>query len=528
MISFIGGRGPGSRAYAAAMVPGGPAASRRRRLEWAGLATLLLATLVGFAIYPSYPSYDSIYALVWADELLAGETPSFEAFRAPTEHPLSLAASVLLQPLGGGADRVVVLLHLLAFVAAVAAVYRLGRDAFSSLVGLAAALVLLSRFDFPYLAIRAFVDIPFMAAVLWAGVLEYERPRRGGAVWLLLAIAGLLRPEGWVLLGLYWLWMSFGGRLAVGSFPLQDRERPGVRPIGGNAGRSASWRQRLRWLAYAVAPAAIWVGLDWAVTGDPLFSFHTTSETVSELDRGEELADLPAALFASLDELLKPPVVLAGIAGLALSLWFVPARALMPAVLFLTGVLTFLAIGVGGFAVIDRYLIVAAAALCVFAGFALAGFTAIPGRRPLRLAWAAGAAAIVAAVLVFTLTRTLQVEAFSADLEFRTDGHASLERVLTSQPVRAALDAGCEPVSTPTHKLIPDVRWILDAGEADVLARSDSDADTSGGLAVYVQGRRGLELQGFDGDTRPLTQVPRPGFEEIVRDDYYTVWARCE
>jgi hypothetical protein len=509
MISFIGGRGRGSRAYAAAMVPGAPAASRLPRLESLGLAALLIAAAIGFAIYPSYPSYDSIYALVWGDELLAGQAPSFEAFRAPTEHPLSIAVSVLLQPFGGGADRILVLLHLLAFVAVVAAVYRLGRDAFSPLVGLAAALVLLSRFDFPYLAIRAFVDVPFMAAVLWAAVLEYERPRRGGVVWLLLAAAGLLRPEGWALLGLYWLWLSFGDKLAA------SRQPPAASP---------SWRQRLRWLAYAVAPAAVWVGLDWAVTGDPLFSFHTTSETVSELDRGEELAELPAALLASLNELLKPPVVLAAIAGLALSLWFVPRRALMPAIVLLSGVLTFLAIGVAGFAVIDRYLIVAAAALCVFAGFALAGFTAISGARPLRVAWAVGAAALVVAVTAFTLTRTLQVEAFSADLEFRTDGHASLERVLTAAPVSAALEDGCGPLSTPTHKLIPEVRWILDAAEEDVRARSDPDADTSRGLALYVQDRRGLELQGFDADTSPLTEVPRPAFERIASDEYYTVW----
>jgi 4-amino-4-deoxy-L-arabinose transferase-like glycosyltransferase len=473
-------------------------------LERIGVAALVALTLIGFAIYPSYPSYDSIYALVWGGELVAGEAPSFEAFRAPTEHPLAIAVSVLLQPLGGGADRVLVLLHLLAFVAVVVAVYRLGRDSFSAPVGLAAALVLLSRFDFPYLAIRAFVDIPFMAAVLWAAVLEYERPRRGGAVWLLLAAAGLLRPEGWALLGLYWLWMSFGRGLT-----------------------GETWRRRLRWLGYASAPAAVWIGIDWAVTGDPLFSFETTSETVSELDRGEDLADLPGALFASFEELLKPPVLLAGLAGLALALWLVPRRALMPGIVLLTGVATFLAIGIGGFAVIDRYLIVAAGALCVFAGFALAGFTAVEEPRALRVAWAAGSAAVIVAVLAFTLTRTLQVESFAADLDFRTDGHASLERVLDSDPVTAAIERGCGPVSTPTHKLIPDVRWVLDADEDEVVSRSDPDADTSHGIAVYVHGRRGLELQGFDGDTSPLTEVPPAGFERIAVDEYYTVWARC-
>ena len=42
--------------------------------------------------------------------------------------------------------------------------------------------------------------------VAWAAALETERPRRGGPVWVLLTLAGLLRPEAWILLGAYWLW----------------------------------------------------------------------------------------------------------------------------------------------------------------------------------------------------------------------------------------------------------------------------------------------------------------------------------
>ena len=36
--------------------------------------------------------------------------------------------------------------------------------------------------------------------------LEAERPRRGTVVFALLACAGLMRPEAWLLSGLYWLW----------------------------------------------------------------------------------------------------------------------------------------------------------------------------------------------------------------------------------------------------------------------------------------------------------------------------------
>jgi hypothetical protein len=474
-----------------------------RTLERAGLVALLAITVVGFALWPSYPNYDSIYSLVWGRELLSGTEPSFEAFRAPTQHPLALAVAVLLWPLGEDADRALVLITLLSFVAVVVAVYRLGRDAFAPLVGLAAAAVMLTRFDFPYLAVRAYIDIPFMALVLWAAVLELERPRRGGAVWLLLGAAGLLRPEAWALLGLYWLWMSFG--------------------------TGASWPLRLRWALYAIAPALIWIAIDLAVTGDPLHSQHATSETVAELDRGEDLADLPGALAVSMTELVKPPVILAGLAGIALAVALVPRRAVMPGIVLLAGVGTFLAIGAAGFAVIDRYLIVAAAAFCVFAGFAIAGFAAVERLGTLRLVWAAGSAAILAAVVVFTLSRTLALGEFNADLTFRSESNESLERVLASPPVEERIDAGCGPVTTPTHKIVPDVRWLLDADEDQVISRSDpAYRPYPGELAIYGQGRRTLDKQAFDGDTAATTQVPPPGLEPIGHDRYYGVWSRCE
>ncbi|MCW3024357.1 MAG: hypothetical protein JWR30_3679, partial [Conexibacter sp.] len=50
------------------------------------------------------------------------------------------------------------------------------------------------------------------------------RPRRGGIVWVLLACAGLLRPEAWLLIGLYFLWMCAG---ELG--PNQNRAHPPAR-----------------------------------------------------------------------------------------------------------------------------------------------------------------------------------------------------------------------------------------------------------------------------------------------------------
>ena len=57
------------------------------------LALLALATLVGFFLYPTYPNYDSLYSLIWGKEILHGHLPSFEVYRAPTEHPLAIACN---------------------------------------------------------------------------------------------------------------------------------------------------------------------------------------------------------------------------------------------------------------------------------------------------------------------------------------------------------------------------------------------------------------------------------------------------
>src|SRR5438093_7597381 len=161
---------------------------------WAFCAITVLA-VVGFFVRPTYPNYDSYYALLWGREVVHLHLPSFDAYRAPTEHPLAIAFGAFMSLFGEGADRLIVLITLFALVALAAGTYRLARLCFTPFVGAIAAFLLLTRFDFPSLAIRAYIDIPFLATVIWAGALEAARPRRGTIVFLLLAAAGLMRPE---------------------------------------------------------------------------------------------------------------------------------------------------------------------------------------------------------------------------------------------------------------------------------------------------------------------------------------------
>ena len=138
------------------------------------------------------------YSLLWGRELLHLQPPRFEAYRAPTEHPLAIVFGALLSLFGDGARprdgraraRVASsrwspgmyrararLLH--------AARRRRRRGA-----------ACCTRFDFPFLAARGYIDIPYLALVVWAAALEAERPRRGLPVFVLLARGGAAAPGG--------------------------------------------------------------------------------------------------------------------------------------------------------------------------------------------------------------------------------------------------------------------------------------------------------------------------------------------
>ncbi len=194
--------------------PGSGIAARAREVDSDTVAkvafgVLCAGFLVGFLVFPTYPNYDSYYSLLWGREVLDAQAPFFEGFRVPTEHPLAIAAGALLSLLGEVGDRVWVAMTLASYLWLVWGIYRLGRVAFTPLIGALAALLLLTRFDFAFLAARGYIDVPYMAIVVWAAVLEATRPRRG---WPVFAAArrspGLLRPEAWILAGLYFLWMS--------------------------------------------------------------------------------------------------------------------------------------------------------------------------------------------------------------------------------------------------------------------------------------------------------------------------------
>jgi hypothetical protein len=508
MISFIGASltvpprpGGVTRSGAATTLP---AVRTPNADAWARRAFVALcaAFAIGILVYPTYPVYDSYYDLLWGRELLHGVTPHFQGFRLPTEHPLAIAAGALLSLFGQLGDRLWIALTFAAWLALVAAVYRLGRLAFTPLVGAAAAALLLSRFTFGFLAARGYIDIPYMALVVWAVALEAARPHRGRAVFALLAAAGLLRPEAWLLSGLYFLWMSW----------------------------RASWRERLEWAAWTAAAPLIWCGVDAAVTGDPLFSLHYTSGSAEDLGRSRTLSQLPGAVPSFLADLVKLPVLLAGVAGLAAALLAAPRRAAWPLVLLLSGIGTFLAIGIAGLSVIERYLILASLATLIFAAVAIGGWTMLQPSR-LRTAWQAVSALIVVGGLAFTVTH-VHLDQFDQELRFRGNAHAALRRLLHAPAVQAGLR--CGPLTLPNHKLVPDSRWISGLPFERVWSRAESykpqlhRAHQQRGVAVYVVSRYAIFKHAWTDPTDPaIIQVPPAGWRPVYRTPHYAAYVRC-
>jgi hypothetical protein len=507
--------------------PGPSPGERGDRLAKLVFALLCLGFLIGFFVFPTYPVYDSYYSLLWGRDLLHGDPLVFDGFRYPTQHPLAIAAGAGLQLFGEWGDRLWVAMILASFLVLVAGLYRLGKIAATPLVGAIAAALLLTRFDYPFLAARGYIDIPYMALVVWAAILEFNRPRRGISVLVLLSLAGMLRPEAWFLAAMYWVWVAW----------------------------KATWRQRFVYAALAASGPVVWCVVDYLVTGDPMFSLNYTSASAEDLGRQRPLSELPSAVPGFFENLVKLPVFLAAGVGAVLGVVISPRRMLMPFVLLGAGLATFIAIGVAGASVIERYLAVPALALMVLAAVAVGGWTMLlPGK--LRTVWMVGAVLIVVLGVGYTATR-LNFSRFENELRFRGQAHTDLSEVLNDPQVKAGLR--CGPLTGPNHKIVPDARWIAGLGDGSVLAREwigrieRQQADAAAGVvrkgkkvqppsaedlalarsadtgvAIVVSSRFAIFKHAWsDPNDDPLIQAPPPGFKRVKTTRFYAAYVRC-
>jgi hypothetical protein len=461
-----------------------------RRWEPVVVAALAAAALVAALLVPTYPNYDTYFHLVWGRELVHGIKPDFEAYAAPTEHPLFIALCAVVGLVGTDGDRVIVIVCVLSMVALVWGTFRVGDACFGLWPGLLGAAFVGSSFAFLLYAARAYVDMPFLALVVWAASMEARSPRRGVPVMAVLAVAGLLRPEAWVLAGAYWLWCG--------------------------------WR-RFDLLVLAAAAPVLWCLVDLVVTGDPLFSLHSTSDLADELNRNRGLSSVPGSFVSFLTDTARAPVAAAGVIGAALLWRLRRGRALhVPIAMFGAGAVTFVGTGLAGLSVLPRYLTVPVVALCIVAAYGVLGFTTLaPG--PLRRAWSRGAIGAAVVGLAFVAIRSPAVGTLRGELRFIKGSHDDLVAILHAPAVQR--DMRCGPITYPNYRLVPDTRWLLDLPARRVGARSARRR--SRGVAIFVLGEKELRRFGFAAGASPTTNVPDPGFVPIARNARFSAYAAC-
>jgi len=466
------------------------------------VAGLGCAAVVVALVVRAYPNYDTYYALVWGRELLDGHVPSYTAFAAPTPHPLlTIVGAVAGVFAGGHGDRVIIALCALAFAGLAHGVYRLGAAMANHVIGVVAALLVLSSPTFLEYVSRGYVDVPFLALVVWAAVMVAERPASAGPAMSLLGVAGLLRPEGWTLAGLLWLW---------------------------HARRSKALRPRL--LAGALVAPALWGLSDLVVTGDPLYSLHATDTIAETFEFSRGIGEVPGSFVAFVGEMVRAPVLLAAIAGGALAWrWRRQLRALHVAgALFGSGAATFAITGVAGLPVLQRFVTVPAVVVCLLAALLLAGWTLVlsaSDRRatPMSVAFVA----LVIGGVTYATARSEEASRLARDVRYFVAVHDDLHAILDIPAVTAA--RACGPVSLPTHRQLPDVRWALDTDRNAVVSRADASRAAlarRGGVALVALGRSVRTIGRVEGLPRG-TNIAPAGFAEVARNATFAAYVRC-
>lgn len=461
-------------------------------------AVLLLLFPVGF------PNYDTIYALVWGREMAHGMSPDMGAALAPTPHPLTELIGLVTTPLGDGAITVTMVVAYASLGLTGFFVYRLGSLWFDRWVGGVAAAFVLTRAPFLSNGLRAYIDLPYIAFCLAALLVEAKRPRAGWPVLALLALAGLLRPEAWLFAGVYWLYLAFE------PWPVRWRRE-----------RSTA---ELVWLAaLAAAGPVLWVAFDAITTGEPLYSWIGTQETVETLERHTGPVDLFLWGPRALGEVLQWPGMVGALGGVVFGFLFLRRRSALGIAAAVLALGAFALVAVGGLAILARYTMLAAAILSIFVALALLGWRLLPAGHPGRRPWQA-LAAVVALMTVLWLPNQW-------DLDSRVDtdltNQARVENDLSDLVDDGAFEPLCGPIAVPNHRAVPRLAFGLDVRPSDVVSASEEGVPRRG---YFVAPASPFVIHNFILDPNDPTRFevkPPVGFREVARNDSWVLYRRC-
>ena len=456
-------------------------------------ATILLVALLMWVVFdPWYLNYDARYALDWARDVAHGLTPDFEAPFAPTPHPFSIALSFMGVAFG---DWAIPWLVLLGFGALVWLSYLLGARLFNPWVGVVVALVVVTRPAMLRDTLLGYQDIWFEALIVLAVLLEAARPKRGTAVLVVLAFAGLVRPEAWVLSGLYWLWLW----------------------------RDATPRQRV-WFAALVASAPLlWCLMDLIVTGDPLHSLHGTSDLAVENDRRRSVSQVPRWTAQYYAFALREPLLLGIPIGMYFAWRFRRREVLLPLAVVVAMTAVFAIGPVFGLPLIGRYLRTPSIFLALFYGLAVFGWMLLPRESKLRRGWLV--VGVIAALLsVAYLPKHADLLSALDTRAVREGGLYSDLRAAGEAPVVRAAFARCGTLTAGDHRPVPYIRWWID-GDPGSVGTVEKRARAPGALFL-VPRRTFIPRWFYTVNLRLASPSPPAGYRQLYQNRSWRIYAR--
>jgi hypothetical protein len=465
------------------------------------LAILLGAALLWVVAGVGFVNYDTLYGLVWGQQLSRGEAPQYGLPIAPTPHPLVEALGVPLAPLGASATTtIVVALGFLALSACGWVTYRLGREWFGRAAGAVAALMLLTRVPVLSYGVRAYVDIPYMLLLLSALLVETHRRRAGAPVLVPLALAGLLRPEAWAFSGLYWLYLL----------------------VASSRSYPARTRTQLAWLGLLAASAPlVWILSDLLVTGNAMWSLTNTKHTAAQLGRPTGIANVPQYIPRRIGEVLRPAVLAGAALGGVLSLAWLRDRAVLAAAAGATAVIVFAAMAAAGLPIDTRYAFLAGAILCVFCGAGVFGWRALPKGDPRRGPWMVAGGLVLVALLA-----TLPGQVRSAHRELSNLARQqSIQDDLLALVDSRAIALECGPVGVPNHAPIPLLALYLKARPSLVVSAEAKPIEEG----TYVDPASTEVERDYVLDPRDphaAVSIP-PGFTEAHANRSWLIFEHC-
>lgn len=506
--------------------------SHRLRSWGPPLAFIAVVSAVLLAIFPKgFPNYDTIYYLLWGREIAEGMSPDYGAPLAPTPHPLYDLLGAIVSPLGDGSITVAVVLAYISLGLLAWLVYRIGADWFDRPIGFLAAFLVMTSAPVLSNGLRAYIDIPYMVLCLAALLIETRRPRAGWPVLVLLALAGLLRPEAWLFAGFYFLWLALDFHLTPASGP--DDSAPERRP-GLTLGRlriqlreSGIDRNLVLMACLAAAGPVIWVLFDLITTSNPLYSFNGTRETVETLERDTGPLDVIVFGPRRLGEVMQWPGMVGAFFGVVLTLWAMPKRAAIGVISAALALVAFAIMGAAGLAIIPRYTMLAAAILFIFTGAAVLGWHLLePGHR-LRRIWQVAAAITVALWLIWLPNQYDLLSTVDEDLS---------DQALVERDLEALVDDGafnppvedCLPISVPNHRAVPRLAFWLDIRPSDVVSIAAADEQPESGF--FLAPARQFTVENFildPGEPGRAVTTPPPGFEEVTRNRSWVLYSSC-